>query len=463
MMAAQFREVVGDGWLEPVHPIPPAALRNDLILALRARKNLLVNWREDDYAAAVTDFRIFGRQMVIVNTPAGVKHVLATHNDNYERKSPQMRRALDFLLGDGLLISDGEIWSTRRPLVSEMVGKSRVPAFGPQIVATAQEMIQTWRDVEPAKPLNIHAEMGVLTAEIISRTLFGVHLGRTRAEQVVSSFTQYQGDVESFNIGYLLGFDEGLPVWKGPSLRRAKRRIQAVVDYVIQEHLKGCGDQALTPDKLATCPRSGPQTPAGRDALCHEATTLFLAGHESAASILSWSWHLLSKAPWAERAVHAEIKAVCASRTPAYDDLPRLVYCRAVIEETLRLYPPVAILARQASQADRIEDIYVEPGALAIVSPWLLHRSPDLWPHANRFMPERFLGNVRPAPYAYVPFAAGPRICPGLAFGMAENVLCLAIIAQSYRLRPAPGVTVEPECRLTLRPKRGLPMLIEPR
>ena len=305
--------------------------------------------------------------------------------------------------------------------------------------------------------------MGALTAGIISRTVFGVRLDPSLAREAVQGFAEYQDRIESFNLGYLLGFDDGLPVWRGLRLRRAARKVRRVVDKVIGDHLDGRGDHRRMLELLALRQQRSPDAPIGRDALRDEAATLFMAGHETTASTLAWVWYLLARSPWVEAAVHAEIAAVCANRIPTLEDVTRLDYCRAVIEETLRLYPPVAILGRQALGPDRIGKVDIEPAALILVSPWLLHRSPDLWARPNHFEPERFLGAARPAAYSYIPFAAGPRICPGLNFGLNESVLCLATLAQRFILRLPAGARVEPQCRLTLRPRGGLPMLIAPR
>ncbi len=461
--APPMREEVGEGYFIPVHPRPHTHRRGQLEIVLGARRDLLANWQDVDYQASDREFRLLGRQMVIVNTPEGVKHVMASRNDNFERKSPQMRRALEFLLGDGLFISDGETWKRRRPLVADIVHKNRVPALAPAMAQAARETAADWSARDAGQPVDMLAEMGALTAEIISRTVFGVTLGRALADEVIEGFAAYQRAVESFNLGYLLGFDEGLPVWRSLRLRRATQRVQRVVDKVIGDQLEGRADNSAMLDLLALRQQKSPQAGVGRDALRDEAATLFMAGHETTATTLAWTWYMLAGAPWAEDAVQAEIAQVCGDRAPEAADLPRLNYCRAVIEESLRLYPPVAILGRQATAADRIGAIAVEPAALILVSPWLLHRSPDLWDQPNHFMPERFLGESRLVPYSYIPFAAGPRICPGLNFGLSEAVLCLAVLAQRFQPRLAPGVRVEPQCRLTLRPRGGLPMMLNPR
>lgn len=463
MKASRLQEEAGETWLAPVRWRPHAQLRSQLEIILSARDDLLSNWRDEDYRAAVVDFRIFNRQMVLVNTPEGVKHVMSTRHDNYERKSPQMRRALEFLLGDGLFISDGATWQVRRPLVAGIVGKSRLPSFGTAMTQAAREMADDWAARDLSTPMDLLTEMGVLTCEIISRTLFGVPIGRARAETVIHSFAAYQSRIDSFNLGYLLGFDEGLPVWKGLALRRATRRIHAVVDEVITRQLEGQGDHTIMLDMLAIRRQRSPDAAIGRDALRDEAATLFMAGHETTASTLAWAWYLLAKAPWAEREVQRELKRICGDRPPTFEDAPKLSYCRAVIEETLRLYPPVAILARQARDVDRIDDIDVEPGGVVMISTWLLHRSPDLWDRPDHFVPERFLGEERPETYAYVPFAAGPRVCPGLNFGLVESILCLATLAQRFSFRLPVDAVIEPQCRLSLRPKYGVPMWVTPR
>jgi cytochrome P450 len=197
--------------------------------------------------------------------------------------------------------------------------------------------------------------------------------------------------------------------------------------------------------------------------LRNEAATIFMAGHETTAATLTWTWYLLSKAGWVEKAVHDEIARVCGDRTPTIDDVPQLEWCRAVIEETLRLYPPVPILARQTREADMIGDVAAEPGSLVLIVPWLLHRTESLFQDPHHFHPERFTEGRRPTPYSFIPFASGPRVCPGLHFGLTEAILCLAIIAQRYRVRVSQRHAVEPICRLTLRPKNGLPVTLHKR
>ena len=196
---------------------------------------------------------------------------------------------------------------------------------------------------------------------------------------------------------------------------------------------------------------------AGMDATAcrNEAVTLFMAGHETSANAMAWAWFLLSQAPDAAARLRAEADA-------ALGDRPRLPFARAVVEEALRLYPPVPLLARCASAPLEIGGHAVPRGGLVLAVPWLLHRNPLLWEEPDRFMPERFFTG-RPQRHSYIPFSLGPRVCTGAQFALAETVICLSTLARRFAPRLAPSARVTPVCRLTLRPGEALPMLLERR
>jgi cytochrome P450 len=457
-------ETRGDGTFEPARPEPfSAPPRSYLRLFMMARKDYLSVFRKNDYRSRTTQMRGFGRQLVTVNIPEQVKYVLATRHENFERKSPAMRRALEYLLGDGLFISDGETWKCRRPLVSDIVHKNRLPHFGRHMEEATNSFVERWQALPPGTPVDALADMGRLTAEIIARAVFGDDIGPDAAGEVVAGFTSFQELVDNINLAYVAGFDNGIPLIKTPRLRRAISRVHRVIDRVTNNHLEASSHDGSMMDLLVRRQQKNPELGLDRTALRNEAATIFMAGQETTASTLTWIWYLLSNAPWVEAAVHAEIERVCGKRAPTVEDVPNLEYCRAVVEEALRLYPPVPLLGRQAREADRVGDIDILPSAIITVSPWLLHRNPDIWNKPNHFIPERFLGGFRPVPYSYIPFAIGPRICAGLQFGLTESILCMAILAQRFTVRLAPGTQVRPAARLTLRPQGGLPVTIHPR
>jgi cytochrome P450 len=191
---------------------------------------------------------------------------------------------------------------------------------------------------------------------------------------------------------------------------------------------------------------------------------MFMAGHETTANALAWTWYLLDFDPAARLRLQEELDRVLGGRLPRLEDIDNLPYTRAVFEEAMRLYPPVPLLSRQARGADEIRGRKVKPGSIILVLPWLLHRHQDYWENPNAFRPERFLPDQpRPNKFCYLPFSVGRRVCLGKRFGLAEGILCLATLAQHFSPALLPQHKVEIECRLTLRPKGGLPMLLNPR
>lgn len=445
------------------HPEPRKTDPTLLEIIFGARHSLIGNWTEEYYRSCLDSFRILGRQIVFVNTPEHIKYVMVTRHQNFERKSPQMRRALEVLIGDGLFISEGETWKKRRPLVADIVHKNRVPAFGRTMEEVALTFADGWKALPPGTEFELTAAMAELTAEIISRTVFGSNLGSEAARRVIEGFTLYQKTIDNFNLGYFLGWDEGWPVLHGPTKRRAVSMVHSVVEEVVNAHLKGGGDLGSMIDLLVKRQKRSPELGLDVTALRNEAATIFMAGHETTATTLTWAFYCLAHAPWAVEAMLKELDRVCPGRTPNIDDVEQLEWARAVIQETLRLYPPVPLLPRQAREADKIGDIPVEKGGLVMIVPWLMHRAADLWDRPNHFMPERFLGDAKVNPFVYFPFAVGPRLCAGLNFGLSEAILCLAILVRKFEVIPRAGYVAEPVCRLTLRPAGGLPVSVRPR
>ncbi len=460
---ARVIESKGPDFFIPAHPEPRQTEPNIFTIVLGARHSLIGNLMEDRYHSGVDSFRVLTRQIVFVNSPEHVKYVMVSRHANYERKSPQMRRALAPLIGDGLVISDGETWKWRRPIVAGVVHKKRMPEFAPTMEEVAEEFARGWAELPEGTGFELTHQMAQLTAKIIAQTVFGRNLGHQAAHMLIDGFASYQKSVDSFNLGYFLGADEGWPLLLGPKRRRAAAMVHTVVDGVLDAHFSGQGDRGSMVDMLIKhrADNSGPEM--DRAALRNEAATMFLAGHETTAALLTWAWYLIANSPWVEERLHVEIDMVCGEGPVRMSDLPALDWCRAIILETLRLYPPIPLLPRQAKDADRIGDIDVEKGALVMISPWLLHRARDLWDRPNHFMPERFANGGKADPFTFIPFSVGPRTCAGLNFGLDEAILCLATLAQRFRVLPRQGWKVEPVCRLTLRPQGGLPVTIAAR
>jgi cytochrome P450 len=428
------------------------------------RRNFLEMWEDEAFESEFSAGRLFMRRVFLCNSPDSVQFAFSLKNASFERKSPQMRYALQPLIGDGLFISDGDTWRKRRRIVAPIVHVSRLPEFAPIMTETATEARDRWASLRPPS-IDALTEMAHLTAEIICRTIFGRQLGREYAHEIVDGFSAYQRVIDQIDLVSLLGLPDWFPRWYGPAVRNSVARIHSVLDAIIESYRSRKQDEVSVIGRLLDARDEETGEPLTPQALRNEAAVLFMAGHETTANTLAWTWYLLSQAPDVEARLHAELDQVLGGRQPSLADLPRLVYTRAVLEETLRLYPPVPILPREALRDETYRDTRIPKGSLVLVVPWLLHRHRKLWDKPDHFIPDRFLpgGAGAPSKFAYIPFSIGPRICAGMSFGQQEALLCLALLAQSFRLRLEPGRVIKPVCRLTTRPEGGLHMRIESR
>jgi cytochrome P450 len=450
----------------PPYPERPSQPLSPIATLRMARRNFLAIWEDRCFEWEVFSTRMVSRTLFVCNSPDTVASAFVDHHDSFERKSPQMRHALAPLLGDGLFISDGDTWRRRRRIVAPIVHVSHLPVFAPLMVQAAGETAERWASSCRDRPVNTLTEMARLTAEIICRTVFGRQLGAEHAAEIVAAFSEYQRLIGQLDLAYFFGLPDWLPRFHSPAIHRSAKRIHKVLEQVIsdcRERLSG-GEASMIRLLLeARDPDSG--EPLDDVALRNEAAVIFMAGHETTANSLAWAWYLLSQAPEVEERLHDELGKVLAGRLPTLDDVPELPYTRAIFEETVRLYPPVPLLARQALCDETIRGRSVPAGSLVIVVPWLLHRHRKFWGKPDHYIPERFLPEnaqfrVR---HAFIPFSVGPRICAGAAFGLTEAVLCIATLAQRVRLRLAPDAVVAPICRLTLRPGDDLRMYVENR
>ncbi|MEM7693307.1 MAG: cytochrome P450 [Pseudomonadota bacterium] len=427
----------------------------------RAHKNLLSFFHVADFQNRDIAQTLFRRRFVLTNRPAGVRETLTDQHAAFERKNAIQRVALKPLLGDGLFVSDGETWAERRAAVDPIIHGRRVKDFGPIMSDVAREWCEDWGSDDGATR-DILFEMGEMTAEVISRTIFGTKLGREATQKIIAGFATYQANVRAVSAVLLrLPGPLGRPLTKKG--RRAKDEIHAVIDNLIDRLAGERGEPAVVRSLFAATDRNG--APLTREAIRNEAIVLFMAGHETTANTLAWALYLVSQSPRVAERLRDEFAAVLDGRHPTLSDVAALTYTRAVIEETLRLYPPVPILAREATAPGTLGDDRLAPGDVLVVSPWLLQRNPDIYSLPDHFIPERFTGLLGPRPrkHANIPFAAGPRTCPGRIFALAEASICLAALLQRFEVTLNPGTHVAVDCRLTLRPTAPLSMTVTKR
>ena len=450
----------------PPFPFRPKLALPPLALLRLARRNLIAIWPEQTFVKPVFGHRLLRRSVVVVNSPETVKQTFVDGAALIEQKSAQQRTALQPLIGDGLFISHGDTWRQRRKVVAPVTHVSRLPELSVGISTAAWAQVEAWRDKPNGASIDALAGMAHLTAGIICAAVFGRDIKEEAARDIVTAFGVYQKLIGQMDVLSLLGVPDILPRFQGFRIRAAARRVHRTLDLIVGQILADPSGESSLLRSMSKTTVDGVQTPMDQLAFRNEAAVLFLAGHETTANTLAWVWFLLSQDPESERRLHAEVDAVLAEDAPArFEDLAKLPFTRAVVEETLRLYPPVPLQARQASGSMIVGDRIVKAGDIVILNAWTLHRHQVLWDQPDAFVPERFLpgGSGIPSRYAYVPFSIGPRICTGAAFGLTEAVLCLATLARHVRLRLKPGHLVEPVCRLSLRPGNHLPMTIEHR
>ncbi|MBM2575534.1 cytochrome P450 [Jannaschia sp. Os4] len=451
--------------------VPPRPLRDDAHpstagLLRQLRRGLLHVFDARSFRSfeGGSLLRALRRRIVTANEPRTLKEALHDKHALFERKSPQMRHALEPLLGDGLFVSDGATWAERRAAVAPIVHAAHVPTFAPVMA----EVARAFRDgLTPGAPHDMLFEMGEMSAEIIARTVFGTALGRSRTREIIAGFADFQRHVDQVDLPSMLGLPGWWPRRQTRAARAAARRVQAVIDGLLADIEARRGGSEAETDALAAklfdaADRHG--KPLARRAIRNEAIVLFMAGHETTANTLAWALYLVDRSPRVRAALSAELDAVLGGRDPEYADVPNLPVTRAIVLETLRLYPPVPILGRTATGDGTVGDHAVRAGDLFLAVPWLSQRNEDLWSLPHHFVPERFApGRPRPDKHVYMPFASGPRTCPGQTFATVEAVLCLATLLRSYEIRLAPGTEVATDCRLTLRPTSPLTMIPRPR
>ncbi len=363
------------------------------------------------------------------------------------------------LLGESLLTSEGETHRRQRRLIQPMFHHERIATYAEPMVRRAEDAAARWTD---GAELDVHAEMAALTLAIVGETLFGADVDEERSATVRRALTD---TLAMFDRVYSPVF-RVLARLPTPTMRRY-RRIEADLDRVIDELIAERRATGASGGDLLSLLLRAQEDGAGMadEQVRDEALTLFLAGHETTANALAWTWWLLSEHPDVEARLHAELERALGGRSPTAADLERLGYARMVLSESIRLRPPAWAIGRRAIRDVRIGETDVPAGSIVVVAPWLLHHDARWWPEPEAFRPERWTPSEsagRPRG-AFVPFGGGPRVCVGEPFAWMEGVLLLSTIAQRWRFRLVPGRAVEAQPVVTLRPRNGLPMRAERR
>lgn len=408
---------------------------------------------------------LFGSYM-LVSDPAGVRRVLVENAANYPKSDLDLR-FFAALFGGGLLGTDGEVWRRHRRVMAPAFDPRSVAAYGPAIAASAREFLARWDALPDGAAIDMAQEMKALTLQVIARTVFS-----TDSAEVIDLIggTLRRG-LEAASQANILDLLPVIGEWRMRARERRLAASSAGLDEAVaalvrarEANLAGAPADLLTRLVAAKDEEGGGGlTPKEiRD----EIITIFMAGHETTAGTLAWTWYVLSQRPREAARLRAELDSVLDGRPPTPEDVPNLPYTRRVVEESMRLFPAAPGLStRRAREADEVCGRPVPKGAAVTIMPWVIHRHRRLWDDPERFDPDRFSperATGRPR-FAYLPFGAGPRVCIGQVLALNESILILAALAQRYSPRLAPEAQVVPHANVTLQFKTGLKMTLERR
>lgn len=388
-----------------------------------------------------------------------MKHVLVDNSANYDKQT----RGYDVLrqfLGNGLLTSSGDFWRRQRRIAQPAFHRKRIAGFADIMVSDTLDMLRRWDDVAAlGNSVDLAHEMMSLTLRIVGKTMLSTDV-HDSADAVGNAVTVLNEWADAA-IDSLLPI--GFPTPATLRARDASRRLDRVIGDIVAR--RRAGEQA---EDLLAMLMEAKDAETGESMtdkqLRDEVMTMFLAGHETTANALAWTFYLLSTHPDIERRVRAELDAALGGTPPSLADLPRLPYLLQVIKEAMRLYPPAWMIDRNAVADDEIGGYRIRRGTLVLISPYVTHRHPGMWPNPEGFDPERFTPEAeesRPR-YAYFPFGGGPRQCIGNSFAMMEAQLIVATVLQRFKPWLVPGHPVAPQTLITLRPRWGLRMGLMP-
>ena len=446
----------------PPRPEIPAADLGWYQLLVTLRTNALGMWPAEAYEKDVLVQSFFGRRRMLLNHPDAIHRVLVENAANY-RRSPATIRILRPIVGDGLFLSEGEEWKHQRRTIAPALAPRVIPLLARHVADATDEAVARLAAMNGA-PVDLLAMMQFLALEIAGRSMFSLEMQQHGAalRRFIAGFASRLGRP------YLL--DMILPA-SVPNLRDlARRRFRArwleFMDQIIDARRRApAGDTPRDLFDLLLAARD-PETGAAfsRAQLRDQVATMIVAGHETTAIALFWSLFLLASAPAEQARLAAEVCEIDLSSDAAGNALPRLTYTRAVVSEALRLYPPAFIIVREAVGADRLDGIDIPPRRLVMIAPWVLHRHRRFWENPDAFDPGRFLRGTTPAHrFAYLPFGAGPRVCVGAQFAMAEAVIVLAKLVRSFHVELADGDRILPVAVVTTQPDHPARFRLRPR
>jgi cytochrome P450 len=446
-----------------VPPSPPRASDSMTALGRMAamRVSAIGTWGQRAYEDDIVQGRFFGRSSFILNTPDAIRHVLVDNYENYARTAAGIR-VLRPILGEGLLIAEGRNWKHQRRTLAPAFTPRAVEGLVPHMIAVTDETIAKLRAISGG-PADLRQAMQQMTLEIAGRTMFSYGMDRhgTALRDFMMEYSESLARPHFFDMVLPLGW----PTPQDFARRRFRKRWTRFIGMLMAERrAAGKKDGAPARDLFdlmdaARDPETGESF--SDEQLGDQVATMILAGHETTATALFWSLYLLALDPATQDQLAAEAQAATVDGVL---DVVGLKFTRAVVDETMRLYPPAFLIARAAEAADTVAGLPVRRNDVVLIAPWLLHRHEKLWDNPNAFIPQRFMpGNPPPDRFAYLPFGVGPRICIGAHFALVESTLALAKLIAAFRVELLDREPVMPVGVVTTQPDRSPMFRITPR
>jgi cytochrome P450 len=448
-----------DAVTSPRRFVPPVPPPPEQPLSLRAflravRGNALTIWPAAAYQQDVSIRNFFGRVNVLLNAPEAIHHVLVDNHANY-RRSPASIRILRPIMGGGLVLSQGEDWRLQRRTVAPALAPRVMPMLARHVAATAQAALDRQ---QTGDRVDLLAAMQFLALEVAGRSMFSMEMHEHGAAMrgMLTEFSRHYA--QPYLLDMLL--PPSIPTLRDFARRRFQRRWMALIEDMMRDRLGAAPPEV--PRDLFDLLRAArdPETEAGFSPaqLRDQVATLILAGHETTAVTLFWALTLLAQAPDEQARLADEVREAALGPDQAFATVASLVRTKAVVNETLRLFPPAFTLVREAIASDSIGELTLPPRSVVMIAPWVLHRHHRLWADPAVFDPSRFMPDAPPPPrFAFLPFGAGPRICVGAQFAMTEAILVLASFIQRFRVELADDRPVLPAAVITTQPDHAPP------
>ncbi len=442
---------------------PPApALRSTLFTGLRIlfqrSPDLLQILPRDCYTKEFIKVPLGRRSVFIVNHPETLRRILGDDRANYP-KSDLVVSALTPLLGDGILISEGKLWEHDRQMLEPAFVHMRLAHMFSDMRQAIHDFVERLRLLETNAVVDLELELTHVTADIMLRTIFSKPMGAARADAVFEAFSSFQKNSPQFELRHILDSDPSKPDLADMELMRDAAILRNLLADMLDERLKLNSQGKVFFDfaQEVIDTRDSEGLSFSREKVIDQLAVFFLAGHETTASSLSWTFFMLSQQPQILGQLRYEIRKVLSNRSFEFDDFKSLNFVRDVFRESLRLYPPAAFLTRRALYEDKFGGIKVPADSLIVVSPWLIHRHQAYWPNADRFIPSRFsLNGGSTVPGTYLPFGLGPRSCTGAAIAQLEASVILCEVLRRFSFFPLNASNVFPVTRVSVRPSNGI-------